>query len=76
VNSEPDHVKEESIVPAYVHIYPNPNSGDLSVKLDESYLNASIQIYDASDKIFFNRKNINNNLLQVSNLKSGIYNCL
>jgi endo-1,4-beta-xylanase len=73
VNNEPVLVKGESIVPAYVSIYPNPNSGNVSIKLDESVLNAGIKIYDASGKIIFSRENINNNLLQGSNLKSGIY---
>lgn len=59
--------------PACVSIYPNPNSGSVSVKLDESVLNVSMKIYDASGRIIFSQENINNNLLKVSNLKSGIY---
>ncbi len=56
-----------------VTIYPNPNSGDLYVKLDESDSNANMSIYDISGNIVFAQENINNNLLHVSDLKSGIY---
>jgi endo-1,4-beta-xylanase len=73
VDSTTVHVKEVTTVPAYVSIFPNPSSGNVSIKLDESALIASIKIYDISGKIVFSRENINNNLLQVSNLKSGIY---
>ena len=66
-------VKEVTTEPALVSIYPNPASGNVSIKLDESILNASIDIYDISGRIVYSRGNINNNLLQVSNLKSGLY---
>lgn len=73
MNHEPNQVKEVSIVPTYISIYPNPNSGNVSVKLDESILDASIKIYDASGITVFSKENINNSLLQVSNLKGGIF---
>jgi len=73
VDNGPVGVKGVSIVPAYLSVYPNPNSGNVSVKLDESIINASITIYDASGRIISSRENINNNLLEVNNLKSGIY---
>jgi len=73
LSNDPSLFTEASIVPAYVSIYPNPNSGNVSVKLDKSVLNASIKIYDATGKIILSKENINNSLLQVSNLKSGIY---
>lgn len=56
-----------------VTIYPNPSSGVLFVKLNEYDSNANIKIYDTSGNIVFNRKNINNGLFQVSDLRSGIY---
>lgn len=59
--------------PSQLSIYPNPNSGKISVELDESALNASIKIYDVSGNLIFFRESIDNNLLQVSELKSGIY---
>ena len=73
VNSESVHVEGVSDLPSYVSIYPNPNSGQISIKLDESVLNASIKIYDILGRSVFSQENINNNLLEVSNLKSGIY---
>ena len=54
-------------------IYPNPNSGDLSVKLDESDSNVNMKIYDASGNIVFTQENINKDMLQISGLKSGFY---
>lgn len=73
VENDPVPVKDASIVPTYVSIYPNPNSGNVSIELDESFLNASIRIYDASGKIVFSQENSPNNLLQISNLERGIY---
>jgi endo-1,4-beta-xylanase len=73
VKNTPLSVEEASIVPTYVSIYPNPSSGNVSIHLDEAVSNASIKIHDISGKTIFSQENINNNLLQVSNLKSGIY---
>ncbi len=73
VSNDPVLATGESKVPAYFSIYPNPNSGNVSVKLHESVLNADMKIYNVSGKIVFFQENINNNPLQVSNLKSGIY---
>ncbi len=72
VNNAPD-ATEASLKPISLCVYPNPSSGNVSIKLDESVLHASVKIYDASGIIIFSQENINNNLLQVSNLKSGIY---
>ncbi|MBN2350733.1 MAG: glycoside hydrolase family 11 protein [Bacteroidales bacterium] len=62
-----------SELPANIHIYPNPNSGTLSVQLDEPVSDASVKIYDASGRIIFSRESIKNNLIQVTGLQSGIY---
>jgi len=72
-NEPPVSVKGESIGPSYVSVYSDSNSGNVTIKIDDSVLKASINIYDESGKVVFSQKNINNNLLQVSNLKKGIY---
>ena len=56
-----------------VTIFPNPNSGNLFVKLNESGTNANMSIFDVSGNIVLIHKKINNDLLQVTGLKSGIY---
>jgi endo-1,4-beta-xylanase len=66
-------VTDELTEPSHVNIYPNPNSGNLTVKLDESDSDASIKIYDASGIVIFSQENINNNPLKVSYPKNGIY---
>jgi endo-1,4-beta-xylanase len=73
VGGNPVQVKEESKEPSYVSIFPNPTSGNVSVKIDESIQKASLKIYDAAGRIVYSRDKINNNLLQISNLNSGTY---
>jgi len=73
VVSNTSDVTEASLRPVNLSIYPNPSSGNVSVKLDKSVVHASVKIYDASGIIIFSQENINNDLLQVGNLKSGIY---
>jgi endo-1,4-beta-xylanase len=73
VNNDLSHVSGKSTAPSYLSFYPNPCSGNVSVELDESVIDASLKIYDTSSRIIFSRENINNHLLQISNLTSGIY---
>ncbi|MFA9389986.1 MAG: glycoside hydrolase family 11 protein [Prolixibacteraceae bacterium] len=73
VNNETDLVYEVPSESEYIRIYPNPALGKVSIKLDDTVLNASIRIYDTSGKIVFSQEDITNHLLQVSNLKSGMY---
>jgi endo-1,4-beta-xylanase len=73
LTNDPVHVTADLNVPEYLSIYPNPNDGNVAVKLDESFLNASVKIYDALGKIIFSLENIKNNLIEVSNLKRGMY---
>lgn len=56
-----------------VKIYSRPNSGTLSVQLDESVLHSNIKIYDVSGSLLFYQDNVNTNLLQIPNLKNGFY---
>jgi len=73
VSSEAVHVNETAKEISYVCIYQNSDSGYVSIKIDESVINASIKIYDTSGKIIFSQENIKSNLLQVPNLKGGVY---
>jgi endo-1,4-beta-xylanase len=61
------------ITPTPFNIYPNPNSGNVSIQLDKPVLNASIKIHDVSGNIVFSQEKINNHLIQVSNLQTGFY---
>lgn len=54
-------------------VYPNPNAGDVSIRLDNSVKKASVQIYNTSGKIVFSQENIKENEIQISDLTSGIY---
>jgi endo-1,4-beta-xylanase len=73
LNNDPVIETPGSKVSSCLNVYPNPNSGDVSVTLYESDVNASIQIYDAFGNMIHSQENLNSNLIQVSNLKSGIY---
>lgn len=72
-SSKPVAVKETSARPSPVSIYPNPASGEVSVRLDESVVNANMKIYDSSGRLVLSRENPGNGLLQLSNLESGMY---
>jgi len=69
----PDLVKEESKDKPHVTIFPNPASGEVSVKLITNIPNASLKIYNILGKIVFSKEIINNNELLISNLASGLY---
>jgi endo-1,4-beta-xylanase len=56
-----------------VSIYPNPNTGNVTIKLEESALNGTLLIYNALGEIIFSQESINSNVLQLSYLKSGCY---
>ncbi len=71
--NDPNAVTQFSKEYAQVTVYQKPNSGELSVKLNELNSNASIKIFDASGGVVFTRENINSDLLHISDLKSGIY---
>lgn len=72
-SNEPSAATDVSKEASQVTIYPNPYIGDLSVKLNESNLNANVKIYDASGKVVFAKENINDDLLHISNLNRGFY---
>ena len=73
VSSDPVALTDVSGGSSQATVFPNPNSGDLSVKLNESGSNTNMKIYDASGNIVFARKNISHDLIQVSGLRNGIY---
>lgn len=54
-------------------VYPNPNSGDVSIQLDGSVSKASVRIYNASGEIVFSKENIQDRQIQISDLTSGLY---
>lgn len=64
---------EKLSVHSAVRIYSTPNSGVLSVDLDESVLNASVKVYNVFGSLLFSQDNVNTRLLQVPNLKKGFY---
>lgn len=57
----------------YYSIYPNPSSGNSFIQLNKSDLHANVKIYDSLGKIVFFQRETQNNTIEVSNLKSGIY---
>jgi endo-1,4-beta-xylanase len=59
--------------PSPLLFYPNPDAGIVLIELGESALNANIRIYTISGTLIFSQESIHTNLLQVSDLKSGIY---
>ena len=67
------NVTETSLTPVNLSIYPNPGSGNVSVKVNESLSNGNLKIYNTLGEIIFSRENITDNLIQVSNLGSGMY---
>ncbi|MBN1118619.1 MAG: glycoside hydrolase family 11 protein [Bacteroidales bacterium] len=70
--NEPSAVKDASENNSKLSVFPNPNSGKVFIKLQDSFLNASMKIFDSAGKVVFSKENINNQL-EVSNLKSGVY---
>ena len=73
VNNDPVVLGVEGSELAPLTIYPNPNSGSVSIKLDKSISNASINIYDALGKVVFSQEKFNGNMIHVSDLEGGIY---
>jgi endo-1,4-beta-xylanase len=73
VNNSALNIEEIKAEPTHVNVYSKPNSGTISIKFDEANLNISVNVYDISGKILFSKEKINNQLLQISNLKNGIY---
>ena len=69
---EPSSVKDASENNSKLSVFPNPNSGEISIKLHDPYLNASMKIFDSAGKMVFSKENINNQL-EISNLNSGVY---
>lgn len=64
---------EETASKMHVSMYPNPSHGSVSIKLHGPVSNASVTIYDLSGKVMFSDDHIQNNVVEVSNLGSGIY---
>jgi len=73
VSDEPLGAKEIPSAPATFKIIPNTPDGNLSIELDQSYINSTVTISDTAGNVVYNKENINTKLLNVSNLKSGIY---
>lgn len=73
VSDEPLGAKEIPTSPATFKVLPNTTAGNLSIELDQSYINSNVTICDTAGNVVFTKENINSNLLNVSNLKSGIY---
>lgn len=63
----------ESNTSSVINIYPNPSTGNLSIELAGSDLNASITIFDLAGKVIYTRDSINEKLTQITNLESGMY---
>lgn len=64
---------EKSSLNSKVRTYSSPNSGVLSVDLDESVVNASVKVYNVTGSLLFSQDDVNTRLLQVPNLKKGFY---
>jgi hypothetical protein len=65
----PEKVAED----ANIVVYPNPSTGDASIKLGNSISNATVKLYDVFGGVIYSRENINENIIHVSGLKTGIY---
>ena len=55
-----------------VNIYPNPGTGSVSIQLKNSEA-VSVTIYDTSGKTIYSRAYESTQLIEISNLKKGIY---
>lgn len=58
---------------ADIVVYPNPSTGDASIKLGNSISNATVKLHDVLGGVVYSRENINENVIQISGLKSGTY---
>ena len=72
VNSA-SNITESTLTPINFSVYPNPSSGNVTVKINESLLHGNLKIYTMLGEVIFSQENITNNLIQVSNLESGVY---
>ena len=57
----------------YYTIFQNPNTGKATIQFKKTGQKADITIYNITGKIVFNQNAIQNELVQISNLKSGMY---
>lgn len=59
---------------ALLNVYPNPNNGTFTVQFDESFQHTglSVVVYDMNGREIRNL-NMENNMLEISGLNSGIY---
>jgi hypothetical protein len=64
----------EDIIGIEISVYPNPASDYLIVNVrDDLYEHISILMYDQLGRLVINEKNYDTGILDVSNLKSGLY---
>lgn len=57
----------------FFNIYPNPTNGNATIQLNKTGIETNILVYDALGKVIFNQKNVRDDAVKVSNLKSGMY---
>ena len=57
----------------YFSIYPNPSSGNSTIRIIDSVCCTSVKIYDSIGKTMFFKEEIQNNRVKITNLNIGIY---
>lgn len=72
VSNEPLNTKRTT-TNANVKVYPNPSSGQVSIRLDESVETVSLKIYNTTGELVYSQDNIYDTTVQLTNLESGIY---
>lgn len=71
--NKPSEVSDKQNDQASFRIFPNPNQGEITIQLDDSFQDAKLVIYDNLGQRVYSKSNLNQNTLDVSNLKHGIY---
>lgn len=56
-----------------LNIFPNPSTGEVTVELGNVNMNACVKVLDYTGKLVFMKNNMNDNQLQINNLKTGMY---
>ena len=54
-------------------IYPNPSKGNFNIIFDDSYGNNSVEIFSLLGQKVFEKNNMQNNSISVTNLQKGTY---
>lgn len=67
-------IKKENEVSEELNIYPNPNTGNFTIELNNNESYKNITITDVTGKIVYNKKIVLENKFSVTGLNSGVYN--